>query len=44
LSVTIDLPTQLETTLRREMADLDRAAKEALLAEFYRQERITSHE
>ena len=26
------------------MVDLDRAAKEALLVELYRQERITSHE
>ncbi len=44
MSVSIDLPTELETTLRRQMVDLDRAAKEALLVELYRQKRITSHE
>jgi len=44
MSVTIELPAELESTLRRQIVDLDRAAKEALLVELYRQERITSHE
>jgi Uncharacterised protein family (UPF0175) len=44
MSVCIELPTELETELRRQIVDLDRAAKEALLVDLYRQERITSHE
>lgn len=44
MSVSIELPIELEAQLRRQIADLDRAAKEALLVELYRQERITSHE
>lgn len=44
MSVCIELPTELEAALRRQIADLDRAAKESLLVDLYRQERITSHE
>lgn len=44
MPVCIDLPTELESQLRREIVDLDGAAKEALLVELYRQELITSHE
>lgn len=44
MSVCIELPAELETALRRQMVDLDRAAKEALLVDLYRQSRITAHE
>lgn len=44
MPVCITLPDQLEATLRCEIADLDLAAKEALLVELYRRERITKHE
>jgi len=44
MSVCIELPTELEAALRRQIADLDRAAKESLLVDLYRQERITGHE
>jgi hypothetical protein len=41
MSVSIDLPPSLEDSLRRDIADLDRHAKEALLIDLYRKERIT---
>ncbi len=44
MAVCIELPPQLEETLRRDIADLDRVAKESLLVEFYRHERITKHQ
>lgn len=44
MSVCIDLPIQLEESLRRDIADLDQVAKESLLVDLYRQERITKHQ
>jgi hypothetical protein len=44
MSVCIELPAQLEESLRREIADLDQLAKESLLVDLYRQERITKHQ
>ena len=44
MSVCIDLPAQLEEALRRDIADLDQLAKESLLVDLYRQERITKHQ
>lgn len=44
MSVTIELPPQLEEALRREVADLDAVAKESLLVELYRHQRITKHQ
>jgi hypothetical protein len=44
MSVTFDLPGDLEQNLRRELGDLDRAAKEAAMIELYRQHRLTHHE
>lgn len=41
MAFTIDLPKELEQNLRREFDDLDRAAKEALLVELYRQDKLT---
>ncbi len=44
MSVSITLPPPLEESLRREIADLDQHAKEALLIDLYRKERITKHQ
>ncbi|QEG35977.1 UPF0175 family protein [Bythopirellula goksoeyrii] len=44
MSVCIELPPTLEESLRREIADLDQLAKEALLVDLYRKERITKHQ
>ncbi len=44
MSVSIELPPILEESLRREIADLDQLAKEALLVDLYRKERITKHQ
>ncbi len=44
MDVCIELPPQLEEALRRDIADLDRVAKESLLVELYRHERITGHQ
>lgn len=44
LSVTITLPPSLEESLRRDVANLDDVAKEALLVELYRHEHITKRE
>jgi hypothetical protein len=41
MSVSITLPPPLEASLRREIADLDQHAKEALLIDLYRKVRIT---
>ena len=41
MAFTIDLPKDLEQNLRREFDNLDRAAKEALLVELYRQDKLT---
>ena len=44
MSISFDLPASVEDQLRRELADLDVVAKEALLVELYRQGRITHHQ
>ena len=44
MALTIQLPSELEQALRDELGDLDQVAKEALLVELYRQEKITQYE
>jgi Uncharacterised protein family (UPF0175) len=44
MSVTFQLPDDLEHQLRRELSNLDELAKEAALAELYRQEKLTHHQ
>lgn len=44
MSVCIELPPQLEDSLRREIGDLDQLAKESLLIDLYRKEHITQHQ
>jgi hypothetical protein len=44
MSISFDLPASVEDQLRQELADLDLVAKEAVLVELYRQERITHHQ
>jgi len=44
MSVSFELPGELEKSLRRELGDLDQAAKEAALVELYRQHKLTHHE
>ena len=44
MPLTIHLPLDVEQTLRREVADLDQTAKEVLLVELYRQDRLTQFE
>ena len=44
MSVCIELPAQLEESLRRQVADLDQMAKESLLVDLYRQERLSKHQ
>ena len=41
MSISFDLPASVEDQLRRELADLDVVAKEAVLVELYRQGRLT---
>jgi predicted HTH domain antitoxin len=41
MSLTIQLPLEIEQELRRELGDIDQAAKEALLVELYRQDKLT---
>ena len=44
MAVTIQLPTEIESDLRRELGDLDQAAKEAMLVELYRQDKLTHYQ
>ncbi|MBX3413716.1 MAG: UPF0175 family protein [Pirellulales bacterium] len=44
MAVTIELPKELEDSLRAQFDNLDAAAKEAALVEFYRQEKLAHHE
>jgi hypothetical protein len=44
VSVSFDLPIEIEQKLRRELGNLDQAAKEAALVDLYRQEKLTSFE
>ena len=41
MSLTIDLPADIEATLRDSEGNLNQAAKEAMLIEMYRQGRLT---
>lgn len=41
MAISIHLPEDLEQALRREVGDLDKAAKEALLIDLYRQSKLT---
>ena len=41
MAVTFELPREIEKSLREQFADLDRAAKEALVVELYRQRKLT---
>jgi predicted HTH domain antitoxin len=44
MAVTIELPSDVEQRLRAASPDLDAEAKEALLVELYRQEKLTHYE
>lgn len=44
MAVTIELPTDIEQRLRAEHPNLDVEAKEAMLLELYRQEKLSRHE
>lgn len=41
MAISIDIPAELESSLRRDIRDLNQTAKEALLIDLYRQRRIT---
>jgi len=41
MAVTFELPREIEKSLREQLADLDQAAKKALLVELYRQRKLT---
>ena len=41
MAISIDLPADLEQSLRRQVDYLDRAAKESLLVDLYRQHQLT---
>ena len=44
MAVTFELPREIEQSLRAELGDLDRTAKEALLVGLYRQQKLTHHQ
>jgi predicted HTH domain antitoxin len=44
MSVTIELPAEVESRLRAASPDLDSEAKEAMLVELYRQDKLTRYE
>jgi len=44
MSVTIDLPEEVELRLRAASPDFDSEAKEAMLVELYRQDKLTRYE
>lgn len=44
MPLTIQLPAELEHNLRREYGNLDQVAKEALLVELYRQDKLAHWE
>jgi hypothetical protein len=41
MSISFELPPDIEEQLRRELGDLDQVAKEAVLVEMYRQGRLS---
>lgn len=44
MAVTFELPDEVEQRLRADNADLDHQAKEAMLVEMYRQDKLSHHE
>jgi len=44
MALTIQLPAEIERNLRRDLGNLDRAGKEAMLVELYRQDKLTHYE
>jgi len=44
MAVTIELPAEVEQRLRAETSDLEFEAKEAMLVELYRQEKLSHYE
>lgn len=44
MSLSIDLPHDIEATLRQQLGNLDELAKEACLVELYRQGKLTHHQ
>jgi len=44
MAVTVQLPADIERRLRTEIADLDAQAKEAVLLELYRQDKLSHYE
>jgi predicted HTH domain antitoxin len=44
MSITFQLPGDIEERLRREFPDLDQAAKESVLVELYRRGKLSQHE
>jgi hypothetical protein len=44
MSVYIELPTELEASLRSQIDNLEATVKESFLVDLYRHERITHHE
>jgi predicted HTH domain antitoxin len=44
MAVTVQLPADIERRLRTEISDLDAQAKEAVLLELYRQDKLSHHE
>jgi hypothetical protein len=44
MAVIVELPAEVEQRLRAETADLESEAKEAMLVELYRQDKLTHHE
>jgi len=44
MAVTVELPADVEQKLRAQSPDLDAEAKEAMLVELYRQDKLTHNE
>jgi hypothetical protein len=44
MSVSFELPADVERSLRQEFVNLDQTAKEAALIELYRQAKLSQHE
>jgi hypothetical protein len=44
MTISFDLPSEIEMSLRQKLGDIGQAAKEALLVELYRQEKLTHHQ
>jgi len=44
MTLTIELPQEIENSLRQQLSNLDQAAKEACLVEFYRQGQLTHYQ